>query len=208
MPRSESRANLAGRNTTYDEPLSERIPVLFTRTQRRELEEKLGTKDISSWIRRVAIGEEEGPKTPIVDLGLKHFVGLSLLTTAPAGDFKEAIAQSSQFLLSKDVAEFIGATLGDVVVRVSGSSMEGAGIFDGQLLLMEILTAPAVPRRGDIALIQIHRKSGETEGTIKRWDKSGTPPRLLDGEDKEVPYPKDLIKVDAVARAKGIIGRI
>lgn len=202
-----------GRTTEYDEPLSEMVRVLFTPGQYRELEERVGRKGLSTWIRAVILGEEAPPvasETP--DHGLLNLVQLKFLTAAPCGDFQEALEHAGGFVLSRDVAEFLGATPDDVIVRATGSSMEGAGIFDGQLLLMAPLGAHALPRRGDVSLVQIHRKTGEVEGTIKRWDKSGvpngTPPRLLDGQDRELKYPKDLVKVEPIAVARGVIGRI
>jgi hypothetical protein len=198
---------IKGRGFEYDEPLNRTVRVQFTPKQHAELKEKTKGKDLSTWIRRVVLGEEAGPLPAVpVDLGLLNLVNLRLLTAAPCGDWEEAVDHAGEFTLSRDVAEYMGITSEHVIVKALNISMEGAGIYDGDLLAMERLSEHAEPLRNEITLVQII-SGGGAFATIKRWGKSGAPPQLLDGNDEAVTYPDDIISVRPVAVVKGIIGR-
>jgi SOS-response transcriptional repressor LexA len=124
------------------------------------------------------------------------------LTKAPCGPWMDALEHAGDFVLSRDVAEELGAREGDVVVRCVGDSMEGAGIPDGALLLMRPLANNRPPRRHQIALVQILNTDEQYYGTIKRWISED---RLLDGNGDPFAFPDGTIGVVPVAESVGII---
>lgn len=129
------------------------------------------------------------------------------LAKAPAGTWLEALESAGYFTLSEDIAEELEARDGDVIVRVMGESMEGAGIHDHSLLLMRPLTDNRQPRRGEVALVQIGDTNEEYWGTIKHWA-PGNPPALTDGNGDAYPFPDNVKEVKAVAVARGIISQL
>jgi SOS-response transcriptional repressor LexA len=128
------------------------------------------------------------------------------LTKAPCGPFREALDHASFYTLSKDVADTLEARDGDVIVQADGESMVGAGINDSDLLLMRPVPENRNPSRGEVALVQIFRADGLCEGTIKKW-MGGTPPRLHDGDDEELPLPDDVERLVPVCVLRGVIAR-
>jgi SOS-response transcriptional repressor LexA len=124
------------------------------------------------------------------------------LTKAPCGPWIEALDHAGEFVLSRDIAEELGAREGDVVVRAAGDSMVGAGIPDGALLLMRPLANNRSPRRRQIALVQIMNGEGDFYGTVKRWISEE---KLLDGNDDIFPIPEDTTAIIPVAESVGII---
>lgn len=130
--------------------------------------------------------------------------------TAPAGPIAEVIAQNTALRLSDEVAREMGASESDIFVRARGDSMEGAGIFDEQLVLFELLAPGADPRRDRIALVQMVRDDGTYHSTIKRWagrDDKGRPV-LKDGQGKAVKVPGNVVDVFAVGTAVSVMGRL
>jgi SOS-response transcriptional repressor LexA len=160
---------------------------------------------ISTQIRRAVEREIAGEAHPAM-AGVDS-LRIKRLTRVPCGDWREAIDTASPYVLSPDVKRSLEAQEGDLVVPAEGSSMEGARIFDGDEVLMRPLHEGQRPRRGDITLVQIIRKNGECEGTIKRWIKS-EPVVLHDGDDKVFSLPKDVVEVKAVAVGRGLIARL
>ncbi|WP_018143558.1 LexA family protein [Alloscardovia criceti] len=65
------------------------------------------------------------------------------------------------------------------IVRISGSSMEGAGIFDGDLVIVD---RSLIPQNGDIVIVAL-----DGELTVKRLasDAQGNP--VLHAENKQYP---------------------
>lgn len=56
-----------GRTPRYNKPLTERVNVLFTVDQVPQLAElaaQSGAKDVSTWLREIALGERMHPNTP------------------------------------------------------------------------------------------------------------------------------------------------
>lgn len=145
------------------------------------------------------------------DVGLGDFRA-KFLTKAPAGPWREAVDLAGEFLLSQDVADELEARDGDVVVRVMGESMEGAGIPNGSLLLMRTLPEGRQPLPDEVALVQAIDESGEYWSTIKYWcaprATNSKLPQLKDGNKRDYDWPPDTSEVMAVAVARGIIGRI
>ena len=199
-----------GRSPRYGKPLTERVQVLFTEDQVPELAALAaasGTNDISTWLREIALGEQLHPNTPHpADAGTDS-TRVRFLAKAPCGDWREAVDLAGNFTLSLDVANALEANPGDVVVQADGDSMEGARIYDGDLVLMRPLADGRRPARGEITLVQVIRKDGSCDAMIKRWQKSD-PLQLLDGEGKAVPIPKDTKEVRPVAVARGLIARL
>jgi SOS-response transcriptional repressor LexA len=198
-----TRKALSGRKSLYDEPLSEKVQVLFTDSQKAHLEEKYG--ELSTAIREVMLGERvlESAVTP-----LNQNVGSPIIGGAICGPF-DAVVESAgnTFHISADTAKELNWQEGDVWVESHGDSMEAAGIIEGALVLMRLLDEGRTPRKGEIALVQIVDADGEYRSTIKRWG-GGTPPRLLDGNDEEIELPEGVQKVQPVGVAKGIVGRV
>jgi hypothetical protein len=144
------------------------------------------------------------------DAGLGDFRA-KFLTKAPAGPWREAVEHAGEFVLSQDVADELEARDGDVVVRVMGESMEGAGIPDGALLLMRPLNEGRQPLPDEIALVQAIGESGEYWSTIKHWcvpRAAKNFPQLKDGDKSDYDWPPGTVEVVPVAVARGIIGRI
>ena len=137
-----------------------------------------------------------------------QFQTLPYLTSAPAGSWREALADAGQFTLSADVKDELQAANTDKIVRVRGDSMRGAGILDGALCIVQTLNEKQAARRGQIALVQIMLNNGELyESTIKRIggvDSRGAY-QLLDGDDKEFPLPENTEKVVAIGVVRGVI---
>ncbi len=79
--------------------------------------------------------------------GLMGIGGLPVLGSIPAGPLKEAIAQPGEIVEAGDLLKY---RAGDFLLRASGDSMTGDGIFDGDLVLLR----PQVELRpGEIAAV-------------------------------------------------------
>ncbi len=130
------------------------------------------------------------------------------LSAVPCGPWDDAINSGESFVISEDVADVLEAQDGDIWCSANGQSMEGAGIQDGFVVLLRPYGKYA-PRRGEIVLVQAFPEGEEPLGTIKRFNgMDGTKPKLLDGEDKEYQLPPNTTKVEFVARAVGVVGRL
>jgi SOS-response transcriptional repressor LexA len=201
---------LTGRKQKYDKPLDETVKVLFTEDHLpvvSKFAKQSGINDVSTWAREVLLGERPHPMAVHpADIGTDS-LRLKRLSKVPCGDWREAIESADSYTLSPDVEHSLEAREGDVIVPAEGDSMEGARIFDGDQVLMRPLPDGVNPRRKEIALVQVFRKNGQCEGTIKRWVKSN-PPELEDGNGKPFPLPKDVQEVRAVAVARGLIARL
>ncbi len=201
-------AKAPGRAPIYGKPLTESVKVLFTEDHLPLLEKRAGGKDISTWMRRIALGEEETPAVIINDGPALNTVRVPDIGIAPCGPLTEVIAQTSSFItLSRDVAKVMRAGEDDVFVTARGDSMKGEGIKDGQLVLMELSNRPA---RNDIVLVHIIRDGEIYESQIKKWDGfrgSNAQPTLLDGDGKPVKLPGDA-KIECIAIAKSVMGRL
>lgn len=196
----------AGRTTKYSEPLSERLVVYVTPTQATELAAE-SNGDVSTWIREVALGERPHPSAVHPAMAGVDSFRAKFLTKAPCGDWKEAVEHAGDYVLSRDVAATLEAREGDVVVQTEGDSMEGARIFDGDLLLMRPLQEGRRPARGEITLVQVFHRDGACEAMIKRWMKS-EPVQLEDGAGKSIALPKNIQRIKPVAVARGMIARL
>jgi SOS-response transcriptional repressor LexA len=132
------------------------------------------------------------------------------LGTATAGPFREVVAEAEHITLSREIALEMGANDNDVFVRARGESMEGAGIMDEMLVLIEPLARNADPRRGQIALVQIVKEDGTYHSTIKRWfgRDEHKRPILKDGAGEVVPVPADIQDAFAVGVAVSVMGRL
>lgn len=196
---------VAGRTKKYGEPLSVRVPVLFTESQSARLETKLGAGDVSTHIRDLVLRDLEGTHDgrPAVE----RILDVPVIARPPCGTWDEALADThSRFQVNESVAHELDAHEEDVFVRARGESMIGAGIIDGSLVLMRPLRAGKDPRRGDIVLMQVFREDGAVESTIKRWrGLKGQLPDLEDGFGDDFPLPEDTVNVVPIAIARGAI---
>jgi len=77
---------------------------------------------------------------------------------SPAEDYSEGKLDLNQHLVSHPAATYF--------VRVSGDSMKGAGIFDGDLVIVD---ASVEPKNGDIVVAVL-----EGEMTLKRLKRNGS----------------------------------
>jgi SOS-response transcriptional repressor LexA len=130
---------------------------------------------------------------------------LKYLTEAPAGPWQEAIERAGTFRLNQKIADEFGARPSDVVVRVVGQSMTGAGVPDLALLVMRPLVNDRPPGNKQITLVQLVRDEHVYESTIKRWVSQT---ELLDGDDKPIKLPAKTERVMPVAVAIGIISAL
>ena len=99
-------------------------------------------------------------------------IGAPVLGSITAGPLREALCESDEVVLS--LSEAVGFRPGDFLLRVTGDSMTGDGIFEGDRVL---LRPGAVLNNGEIAAVQIATEEREQwETTLKRvftapdWD--------------------------------------
>lgn len=132
-----------------------------------------------------------------------------VLNALPCGPWKEGIADARTAVFSRDVVDYLEARESDIFASTSGDSMEGAGILEGDLVMLRPLDGKA-PRRGEIVMVNITTEDGEQKSTLKRYngaDASGKP-RLLNGADEDYPLPDDATAVRVEFRAVARIGRL
>lgn len=90
--------------------------------------------------------------------------GLPLLGSIPAGPLAEAVAEADEILAPENVLAW---KEGDFLLRVRGDSMEGAGILDGDMVLLR----PEVSwQQGEIAAALV---GDDHETTLKRVFREG-----------------------------------
>ena len=98
-------------------------------------------------------------------------IGAPVIGEITAGPLREALCDSDEVVLS--LGEAIGFRPGDFLLRVSGDSMNGDNILDGDRVL---LRPDAVHYNGEIAAVQIMEEREQWETTLKRvfsapeWD--------------------------------------
>ena len=98
-------------------------------------------------------------------------IGAPVVGAITAGPLREAVCQSEEVVLS--LSEAVGFRPGDFLLRVSGDSMNGDGILDGDRVL---LRPGAVHHNGEIVAVQIMEEREQWETTLKRlftapdWD--------------------------------------
>lgn len=136
-------------------------------------------------------------------------ISAPVIGSAICGSFDEVLADSeTSYNVSADIAKELDLHAGDVFVRARGDSMTGVGISDGSLVTLEILPAGRNPRNGEIALVQIERPNGDYESCLKRWTTKGGVVVLLDGDDKAIELPSDMISMKAIGVARSFIARV
>jgi SOS-response transcriptional repressor LexA len=207
-----NRPGKVGAPKKPDEALSSRRKeILFTEQEWEQLEAALAPgQRAGTLIRNIVIdyleGRLSGQHTAATDQQRVKF-----LSKATCGNWREAIDNGMDYVLSADVADTLEARDKDVMVMTDGDSMEGAGIPDGAMLLMRPLPDNVPPRRNEIALVQIIDADGNCESTIKRWTRGGPTPTdviLEDGDGARVDLPPDTVRVQAVAVARGLITKV
>ena len=197
-------------NKQADYPVGNQIGFRLPPELAREFRERVGEDKISpimvelvkSWLHG-----DLGPRASLV--GNEDLVGAPLLDVRVAcGPAEEAREEATPFVVSTPVAdEFRLDPDLDFWVRARGQSMEGRGIFDEFLVLLRPLQTGRMPRKGEIALIQIVDEEGFYSGTLKTWNGSDEVlPRLLDGDGQEWSFPQNTRSAHPVALAKGVIG--
>lgn len=138
-------------------------------------------------------------------------VEIPYLGTSVCGPWEKVVAESGTVLtLNQAVIKELEANGSDMFIRARGRSMEGAGIFDGALVLFRPLHHDKDPRYGEIALVQVISEAGEYESSIKRWcdrDEQNVP-ILQDGEGKIFIAPKGTKTVVPIGVARGIISHL
>lgn len=97
-------------------------------------------------------------------------IGAPVIGEITAGPLREALCQSEQVVLS--LSEAVGFRPGDFLLRVTGDSMSGDGILDGDRVLLRPNVAL---HNGEIAAVQI-TEGEQWQTTLKRvfaapeWD--------------------------------------
>lgn len=89
-------------------------------------------------------------------------LGAPVVGTVTAGPLREALLESEEVVLT--LAEGVGFQAGDFLLRVSGDSMIGDGICDGDKVL---LRPDLMPCNGEIAGVQVMHEAQEWETTLK-----------------------------------------
>lgn len=98
-------------------------------------------------------------------------VGAPVVGAITAGPLREALCESDEVVLG--LGEAVGFRPGDFLLRVTGDSMIGDGILDGDRVLLRPNTAL---NNGEIAAVQIMEDHEQWETTLKRvftapeWD--------------------------------------
>lgn len=105
------------------------------------------------------------------------FRALRVLGTVPAG-FPSAVEEDTGETVSLD-EWLIGNREASYMLKVSGDSMIDAGIFPGDMVLLE---RGKTPKNGDVVVAQVDR-----EWTIKHYEKRGGVVRLLPANKKYRP---------------------
>ena len=193
--------------STKKQRLEERFTMPMAEKQLNRLRELAGsTGESAAELARQAIDAFlDPPATVQMPVGIvPDSIGLPYLQRVPCGPLAEAFDSGETFAITQMVADELEMRDGDFFVRADGFSMEGAGIQDGFLILMRPLNGRP-PRRGEIALVQVVNENGDYEATVKHWHPG---PKLTDGEGNEFTIPEGTVRVDAVATAKGVIGRV
>lgn len=207
-----NRPGKAGAPKKPEEALSSRRKeILFTEQEWEQLEAALAPgQRAGTLIRNIVIDYLEDRAAGKANAGTDQ-QRVKFLSKATCGNWREAIDNGMDYLLSADVADTLEAREKDVMVMTDGDSMEAAGIPDGAMLLMRPLPENVPPRRNEIALVQIIDADGNCESTIKRWTRSGATPTdvvLENGDGDRVEIPPDTVRVQAVAVARGLITKI
>ena len=202
-----------GRPRKHKEPLNARFPVNFTQTMLKAIGEKaaLDDKEMGEFIRDAVMDFVNPPPTPEPphwsEQGTDQYRA-PLLMGLPCGPWKEGLESDQTLSLSKDVHVFLEILDGDIFATTAGDSMEGAGILDGDVVVLRPL-AGKTPRRGEIVQVNIRTEGGENVSTLKRWDGlKGNIPNLLDGNDQDYALPEGAIEVTPMARAVARFGRL
>lgn len=98
-------------------------------------------------------------------------VGAPVVGTIAAGPLREALCETDEVVFN--LSEAIGFRPGDFLLRVTGDSMTGDGILDGDRVL---LRPGAALHNGEIAAVQIMEEREQWETTLKhvftapQWD--------------------------------------
>ncbi len=151
---------------------------------------------------------QAGFDAQLVALGTDAFRA-PILSDVPCGPWGKALEEAPSFAISRDTALEVEARPGDVFVRLRGESMTGAGLVDGQIALVRPL-GDKPPRRHDIMVMQVARKNGEVEGTIKRYDGTDAQgrERLVDGAGEPFALPADVTSLAFIARVQATLGLV
>lgn len=209
---SQTSSQNDGRPLQYGEPLDQRKPVMFTKSQVAKIQKAAGPDiDFSAYVRSAAI-EKSRPsiKAEVVDLSEEIVSGPVLDVRVACGPPMVADEAASTFVLSRQVAQEISFDPDtDFFIRARGDSMECRGIIDDFVVVLTPLKVGAQPRIGKIALMAFHDEEGHVTGTLKVWNgESNGVPRLLNGAGEPFPLPEGTVKAEPVAIAKGVIGEL
>lgn len=145
---------------------------------------------------------DSSPDSPSDTVTLRRLPGV------PCGPWKEAVDEAVLYPVPREVAGFLGALEGDLLVPCEGQSMREAGIPDGGVVVMRLLDG-AVPAPGAIILCCVERAGGEWLSTIKyfygmtAYGKAD----LRDGKLRPYSLPEDAREVHLVAVLVGVMGR-
>ena len=103
-----------------------------------------------------------------------------------------------------DVPGFLRRDDDDFVLRVSGDSMIGAGIFDADLIVVH----PQVePRDGEIVVARV-TGIGDDEATAKRIYRDGAVVRLVAENENYEPIVVNADQVEVVGRVVGVLRQL
>lgn len=118
-----------------------------------------------------------------------------LMGRIAAGRGLEAVAVEEPFSFVAEVLG-VGSGRGRMLLRAVGDSMTGAGIEEGDLLVVEENPSPP---DGSRVVAEILAEGAEPEGTVKRFYREGTSIRLKpesdNGEHREIVAPASEVRV-------------
>jgi repressor LexA len=132
---------------------------------------------------------------------LREQFGLPLIGRVAAG--RPILAEENVEELV-DVPAFLRRDDDDFVLRVSGDSMIGAGIFDSDLIVVH---PQAEPRDGEIVVARV-TGIGDDEATAKRIYRDGAVVRLVAENENYEPIVVNADQVEVVGRVVGVLRQL
>lgn len=185
---------------TRDIKSIEQSLVSFYRNQKRmptysemmDLFEVRSKSVVSYWIEKLiekGILEKDGQgylKLSGISFGIPLVGSVAAGLPASAEEQSREVVSMDQYLIARPDASFL--------LRVTGDSMIGAGIMDGDLVIVE---RGRLPKNGDIVLAEV-----DGEWTMKYFRRKGGNV-ILEAANPAYPviYPKDELKIGGVITA-------
>lgn len=147
-----------------------------------------------------------GGETAAIDAAMQQ-KRCKYLAALPCGPLSPALAEASDYIVSRDMAELLDIQNGDFISVMNGDSMTGAGIESNDLVAFRPLPENRVPFNGDICAVQVHQSDGAVSATVKHWHNT-QPPHLTDGDGHTVELPADTERLVPLGIAKALFRRL